>query len=265
MTAGNFDRVADIYDATRGLPEDVSERVADRIVTATNAGPETRFLELGVGTGRIALPLVKRGFPFTGMDISEQMMARFQEKAGDAPNLTLIQGDVTTIPLPDRSQDVVLVVHLFHLIPEWRSALAEARRVLRPGGYFVWGGNDSPPEHPAGRIRRQWNATVRDLGGTLKPRYGDWEHLHQAITESGGRTVVYRAARWRTETRPQQELEDVRGRKFSASWTVEDEVLEEAHRRLLPWAKEQFGDLDQPIEGFAEFMLYVSWWDQQTD
>jgi hypothetical protein len=54
----------------------------------------------------------------------------------------------------------------------------------------------------------------------------------------------------------------VRARTFSASWTVDDAVLEETHRRLLTWAGAEFGDLDQPVEGFAEFMVFVSWWDQ---
>jgi ubiquinone/menaquinone biosynthesis C-methylase UbiE len=257
----SFDRVADIYDATRGLPDDVSERIADRIVTATDATPETRFLELGVGTGRIALPLVKRGFPFTGVDISEQMLARFREKSGDAPNLTLITSDVTELPLAAGSQDVVLVVHVFHLIPEWRKALDEARRVLAPSGYFVWGGNEMPPEHPGGRIRRQWTSIVRELGGELRPRYGDWEHMQAVITESGGRTACYRATVWSRAFRPIDLLNALHERTFSAGWEVSQEVLDEAHERLSRWTREEFGDLETPLEAQEEFMVFVSWWE----
>jgi hypothetical protein len=46
----SFDRVAEIYDATRAVPDDVLERVADRVVDATRAGPATEFLEPGIGT-----------------------------------------------------------------------------------------------------------------------------------------------------------------------------------------------------------------------
>ena len=47
----NFDRVADIYDATRGLPPDVAEQVADRIVAATVGPPD---LSHAMGAGRQA-------------------------------------------------------------------------------------------------------------------------------------------------------------------------------------------------------------------
>jgi ubiquinone/menaquinone biosynthesis C-methylase UbiE len=258
----NFDRVADVYDATRGLPGDVPDRVADRIVAATSAEPDTRFLELGVGTGRIALPLVRRGFPFTGIDISGQMMARFREKAGDAPNLRLISGDVTQLPLADGSQDVVLVIHVFHLIPEWRKALDETRRVLSRAGYFVWGGNDMPPEHPGALIRRQWTSLVQELGGELNTRHADWEGIHAAIAGSGGRTVCYRAARWQVSLTPIELIDALHARTFSAGWSVSQEVLDAAHPRLIAWSEQRFGDLSKPLEAHDEFIVFVSWWNE---
>ena len=84
----NFDRVAGIYDATRGLPEEAGTRVAEGIIEAVHATPTTRFLELGVGTGRVAIPVASRGYSYTGVDISTEMMARLREKA-DLTNLTL--------------------------------------------------------------------------------------------------------------------------------------------------------------------------------
>jgi ubiquinone/menaquinone biosynthesis C-methylase UbiE len=54
-----FDRAAGYYDESRGLCPEVQELVADRIEEA--AGPGARLLEVGVGTGRIALPLHRRG------------------------------------------------------------------------------------------------------------------------------------------------------------------------------------------------------------
>ncbi|HJW36741.1 MAG TPA: hypothetical protein VJ769_08885, partial [Actinomycetes bacterium] len=54
-----FDRAAGFYDESRGLRPEVSELVADRAEEAV--GPAARLLEIGVGTGRIALPLHRRG------------------------------------------------------------------------------------------------------------------------------------------------------------------------------------------------------------
>jgi ubiquinone/menaquinone biosynthesis C-methylase UbiE len=59
-----FDRAAGFYDESRGLDPAVEELVADRVEEAV--GPEGRLLEIGVGTGRIALPLHRRGRDYDG-------------------------------------------------------------------------------------------------------------------------------------------------------------------------------------------------------
>src|SRR5581483_8300610 len=115
----SFDRVADVYDATRALPAGVPDAIARRIEEATYAGPGTRFLELGVGTGRIAEPLIAAGYPYTGVDISADMLARLRAKAGNAPNLTIAEADITNLPFPDDSFDVALTVHVLHLVSDW--------------------------------------------------------------------------------------------------------------------------------------------------
>lgn len=58
----SFDRVAAIYDETRNLPADVERAVVDGIAGALCAvAPSPRLVEVGVGTGRIAVPLAERG------------------------------------------------------------------------------------------------------------------------------------------------------------------------------------------------------------
>jgi ubiquinone/menaquinone biosynthesis C-methylase UbiE len=254
----NFDRVAGIYDATRGLPEDVSDRVADTIVAATNATPNTQFLELGVGTGRIARPLIERGYPYIGVDISSQMIEHLREKVGDPPNLTLIQGDITHLPLGDASQDVVLSIHVFHLVDRWREALEEARRVLRPGGYFVYGGNHAVEPHPGRDVRREWVRLVGEAGGRLRERYAEWQDIHRAVTEMGARTATYQAAQWEDTFRPIDLMEALRQRTYSASWTVDDAVLEAVHPRLVAWGEQQYGDLTQSVGGTDEVLIFAA-------
>lgn len=257
----NFDRVAGVYDATRGLPEGVDEAIADRIVEATNAGPGTRFLELGVGSGRIAAPLIRREFPFTGVDISTQMLEGLREKVGNVPTLTVIQGDITHLPLEDSSQDVVLAVHIFHLVKEWRQAVDEALRVLRPDGFFIYGGNHSPDAVPGagdwGQIRSEWGRLVRETGATTSPRYAEWTDIQDVLSERGGRITTYRVATWKREFRPIDLMEAMRDRTFSASWAVPDEVMEGVHERLLAWGREAYGDIETPITEDEEFLIHV--------
>jgi ubiquinone/menaquinone biosynthesis C-methylase UbiE len=210
----NFDRVAHVYDETRGLPEGVPEKVRDRIVAATGSGTDTRFLELGVGTGRIALPFINAGHRYTGTDISEQMIARLRQKVGEGPNrLTLVTADLSKpLPFADESFDVLIAVHVLHLLDDWRAGLREARRVTVPAGCML---------------------------------------------------SEYRVVGWTAEIKPIDLIEAHHLRMFSQTWEVADDVLEKAHRCLLEWASDKYGDLDRPVPNADEFMVTIARWPEK--
>jgi len=256
----SFDRVADIYDATRALPDHVLATIAQTIVTATNAAEASRFLELGVGTGRIALPLLQYGFSYTGVDISPAMIDVLRTKAGDFEKLTLVEADVTQLPFADASFDVALTVHLLHLVPDWRRVLSEIRRVLTPDGYYIYGSDGSVDGQPAGAIRRQWRDVVRELGADARPEHGTREAVQTELIETGALLASYRVVQWEDEVAPGQLLEAIRRRTFSQSWHVPDDLMEEAHRRMIDWATEQYRNLTKPVSNIFEFGFDMAWW-----
>ena len=256
----SFDRVADIYDATRALPDHVLATIAQTIVTATNAAEASRFLELGVGTGRIALPLLQYGFSYTGVDISPAMIDVLRTKAGDFEKLTLVEADVTQLPFADASFDVALTVHLLHLVPDWRRVLSEIRRVLTPDGYYIYGSDGSVDGQPAGAIRRQWRDVVRELGADARPEHGTREAVQTELIETGALLASYRVVQWEDEVAPGQLLEAIRLRTFSQSWHVPDDLMEEAHRRMIDWATEQYRDLTKPVSNIFQFGFDMAWW-----
>lgn len=128
----SFDRASEYYDATRALPAAVSDAVS--AVLASELAGRARVLEIGVGTGRIALPLVERGVEVCGVDLSAPMLHKLQAKSGAVP---VAVADATQLPLPAESVGAVLACHVLHLIPPWPDAVAEVVRVLRPGGVFL--------------------------------------------------------------------------------------------------------------------------------
>src|SRR5215217_6360054 len=149
MPGVSFDRAAEYYDATRGYRAGSAEQIRDAIVAHTSAGPATRWLELGVGTGRIALPFIRAGFDYTGVDISQAMMDRLVAKLADDPGkvgyrFQLHQGDISELPFEDSAFDVIMMVHVLHLVADWQAVLREARRVLRPGGWLLLGQDGDP-------------------------------------------------------------------------------------------------------------------------
>ncbi|MBC8364376.1 MAG: class I SAM-dependent methyltransferase [Actinobacteria bacterium] len=137
---------ADVYDDWYGEGGQMAisqvgapDEVADGIVALADGGP---VLELGVGTGRLALPLADRGLDVTGLDASPAMLERLRAKPG-ADRLTVVEGDMAD-PLPgaaDGSFGVVLVGFntLFNLTTAGAQAscVAAGARLLRPGGRFV--------------------------------------------------------------------------------------------------------------------------------
>ena len=129
-----FDRAAEYYDETRGLTPEALARTVE--VLNPELAPRGRCLEIGVGTGRIGLPLYRSGVDMTGLDLSRPMMFKLLEKAeGDV--FPLVQGTATQLPFRDDAFGAGLIVHVLHLIPQWRSALDELVRVIRPGGAIV--------------------------------------------------------------------------------------------------------------------------------
>lgn len=145
------DRFADVYDdwydepvataAAVGAVAAVAAEVVgavDRAGTRSAGGPP-RLLELGVGTGRLALPLAEAGLEVVGVDASNKMLDRLRAKPG-AEALSLARGDMAG-PLPDGPFDLVLVARntFFNLTTEaaQRACLAEVARVLSPSGRLV--------------------------------------------------------------------------------------------------------------------------------
>lgn len=123
QTRISFDRVADVYDETRAYSDGVVELIGEAL--KGEVSKQSRLLEIGVGTGRTAHPLVERGFDITGIDISTAMISRARAKGLES----LLMADATSLPFIDLAFDHVISVHLTHLITDWPRALTEIGRV----------------------------------------------------------------------------------------------------------------------------------------
>src|SRR5438270_5894482 len=137
MGAGsvNFDRAAGFYDETRPSSPETDARVTGLLKRWL--GGRGSCLEIGVGTGRIALPLREAGVPMAGVDISSHMVARLVEKAGGRPPFPLALADAAALPFPEDAFGAALASHVLHLIPAWQEAVAELVRVVRPRGVVL--------------------------------------------------------------------------------------------------------------------------------
>jgi SAM-dependent methyltransferase len=254
-----FDRAAGYYDQSRGLPDGVAELVADRIEAAV--GPQGRLLELGVGTGRIALPLHRRGRRIVGVDLSVPMLDRYRAKAAalGLPPPAVLRADATRLPFRDACVDAVLEVHVLHLIPDWRRALAEGRRVLRRGGVVLVGrgggrhGGDGPRE----RVRRRFEELAAEAGGGPHDHVGVEDDAHKvaALVALGGVAEEVEPVAWQDQQTYAQALHEMEGRVYSYQWRLLDEVWRTAVTRLRAEVQAEHPDLDAPHPSRHSFEL----------
>lgn len=113
-----------------------------RLVALSGVQAGHRALDLCCGTGDIAFALARTGATVTGLDFSEAMLAvarSRQKKRGAAlPCPVHFQhGDAMRLPFPDASFDLTTVGYGLRNLADWKTGLAEMRRVTRPGGRLL--------------------------------------------------------------------------------------------------------------------------------
>ncbi|MEX2644242.1 MAG: class I SAM-dependent methyltransferase [Acetobacterales bacterium] len=142
LVRGVFERVAGRYDLMNDLMSLGVHRLWKEAMAASlSLDPGMRVLDVAGGTGDIALRMLGRGAQrVTVSDINPAMLAVGQERAERAnlgDRLDWLCADAESLPLPDRSVDVWTCAFGLRNVTRLSAALAEARRVLRPGGRFL--------------------------------------------------------------------------------------------------------------------------------
>ena len=141
-----WQQVAGEYDATFAR---ASEPYAEALLDAAGVGAGTRLLDLCCGTGVVTGAAVGRGAVPTGVDFSPAMLA---EARRAHPRLQFDEGDAEALPYPDHSFDAVVSNFGVHHVPRPNRAIAEALRVLRPGGRVAFTTWAEPADNIAWRL-----------------------------------------------------------------------------------------------------------------
>jgi SAM-dependent methyltransferase len=156
------DRFADVYDDWYGDLTDVAA-CTDRLAALVDEAGGGPVLELGIGSGRLALPLAERGVEVHGIDTSRGMLERLRAKPG-ASALTVTEGDMVDLPLADAPPFAVVFVAFntfFNLASadDQRRCLRAVTARLAPGGVFVL----------EAFVPAEWDGAP--TGGTVTPRH----------------------------------------------------------------------------------------------
>ena len=129
---------ADTWDSIRSLHVAESE-VEQAIATALGDEPIGRLVDIGTGTGRMLELFGPGADSAIGIDRSSEMLrlARVKLEASGLRGASLRQGDMYALPLADASADVVILHQVLHYAQAPAHAIAEAARLLSPGGRLL--------------------------------------------------------------------------------------------------------------------------------
>lgn len=234
----SFDRAADYYDRTRAVADSVMAQLIPLLLAALPVGEPC--LEIGIGTGRIALPLVDEGAHVAGVDISSEMLLKLiAKRRGPWPQVAI--ADATRLPFRDAAFGSAIASHVLHLIPGWKAAVNEVIRVVRPGGVFLVarGGRDrpawlesitryffrhagDPPWPPGAATIDVVDAHMRDLGIDARP-----------LPDLG----------IETEVTVEEVIGNLEAGYWAACWGIAPEVRANAAAATREWARRELGDL----------------------
>ncbi|MFD4506936.1 class I SAM-dependent methyltransferase [Streptomyces sp. NPDC058457] len=174
--AKSFDRIAKTYDATRD-GDARGRAVAALVIPHLVPGP---VLEVGIGTGAVAAALAQAGHPALGVDISAEMLRQARQRLG----ARVTRGDARALPYARGAVPNVLCAHVLHLVGDMDAAVAEAARVLAPGGRLVAVHGETYADPPA-----DVTEAMKPLD-PLRERPDTVEGLARAAGAAGLRTVT---------------------------------------------------------------------------
>jgi SAM-dependent methyltransferase len=237
-----FDRAAEFYDQSRAISDDAMAQTIARLSKELDG--RGRCLEVGVGTGLVALPLHQAGIALAGLDLSAPMLGRLLHKAGGRPPFPLVRGDATKMPFRDHVFGGAYLRWVLHLIPSWRAALAEMARVVKPKGVVLVsvGGNDAIQ----GEIRKRFSERTGVSADPVGLDWGDTDALDAAMADLGGRMRTLEPLHEEYEEALGRFLDEIEANRYSWTWPVDEQVRLDAVGELRPWVAERFGPLDVP-------------------
>ena len=177
-----FDRIAPVYDAMNRTMTAGLDRRWRRLTAETAVQPGDAVLDACCGTGDLAIAAARAGGRVTGLDFSERMLERARRKSSA---VEWTAGDLLELPFPDASFDAATVGFGVRNVEDLERALAELRRILRPGGRLAIL-EITRPRGPLALFYRLWFDGIVPLLGKVLPGGSAYTYLPASVRRFPG-------------------------------------------------------------------------------
>jgi SAM-dependent methyltransferase len=235
------------YDRSR--PSLVSDSTRDAIVRGARVPPRGRILDVGAGTGRVAIPLAVAGYRIVAADRSKEMLDVLRGKVATV-GVDAVVASAASLPFGDRTFDAVVIARLLYLTPDWQEILVEARRVLADGGRLLHEWANGTPAEPAFLIKERLRALLEEAG-VAEPFHPGVRHEStvDAFLSGRGCGLVDAVEVALEGGMPVGDfLDRIEAGEFSYTWSAPAAVKDRCVTALRSWALQRF-DLDAPALG----------------
>jgi ubiquinone/menaquinone biosynthesis C-methylase UbiE len=224
VVVAEFDLIADNYDETRGGEARGEEYAAD--IDAHLPTGEGPILEVGVGTGVVALGLRRRGRRVIGLDLSAPMLHRARSRLGPV----MIRSDALRMSIATASIPHAVSVWVVHSVADPIKLFQEVARVMKQDGRYVVCATQRPsPDDEIGRIITEMGARVDALRRSSRARGVTVDEVLDWARPAGFIGTVHRfERRWRSS--PADELTAISLRTWPALRELNEDDVEVAIR-----------------------------------
>ena len=259
MKCLSFDGMTQFYDETRTFDGNCFNSALDFLVERFPPEEYSSVFEPGIGTGRIAIPMTERGYRITGIDISRNMLTLLEKRLGRCrhnPPVSL-QADMTALPFSDSAFHMVIAVHLFWFIKEWRKAVDEILRVAERDGPAVLMHTGMGAEIPF--LNSRYKELCWEHGCKIEPiGVSSTSEVIDYCIDLGCHVEQIRDRwKWISHIRLDRAISYINARAYSFSTFAPDHIHAAAIEKLESECLRTFGDLATTVDVPNQIYLIV--------
>jgi len=251
----DFSANASIYDRRHGAI--LGSEIARQIASASGLEPGRSILDVGAGTGRVALAFAAIGYRMIALDPALPMLSKLRRKAS-VPVLA-VAGEGARLPFAAGQFDGAVVARTSYLIADWRQMLREVSTALKPDGPILHEWANGQADEPWVQVREELRRLFQNAGVAVPFHPG--ARTEADVDSFLAQLGLVRSAEVTTGPGSEMTLREFIGRiesgEFSYTWNVPDEVKQPSLSILRRWCGDRF-DLEraQPVPRELRWTIY---------